>query len=124
MKVIVGGAYQGKLDYAKEILGVRTYTVCDENVAELDCSADAIDHLERFTLACARQGIDALAYLEEHREQLKGKVVICTDISQGIVPMEKELRAWREINGRVLIDLCREAEMVIRVFCGLGQQLK
>lgn len=124
MKVIVGGAYQGKLDYARETLGIRTYTVCDENVAKIDCSADAVDHLERFTLACTRQGVDATAYLEERREQLEGKVIICTDISQGIVPMEKELRAWREMNGRALIYLCRRAEQVIRIFCGLGQQLK
>lgn len=124
MKVIIGGAYQGKLDYARETLGIRTYTVCEETVAALDCSAEAIDHLERFTLACTRQGVDAGAYLEGCREQLKEKVIICTDISQGIVPMEKELRAWREMNGRVLIDLCREADQVFRVFCGLGQRLK
>lgn len=124
MKIIIGGAYQGKLDYAKENFNVKEVFTCREDLAELDFSMDAIDHLENFALACVRKGIEAREYLQNHLKELDGKVVVCTDISQGIVPMDPELRALREMTGRAMIYLAKEAETVVRVFCGLGQQIK
>lgn len=124
MKIIIGGAYQGKLDYAKENFSVKEVFTCQEDLAELDFSKDAIDQLENFALACVREGIEAREYLQNHRKELDGKVIVCTDISQGIVPMDPELRALREMAGRAMIYLAKEAETVIRVFCGLGQQIK
>ena len=47
-----------------------------------------------------------------------------TDVSQGIVPMEPELRAFREMNGRLMLQLAAEADEVHRVFCGMGKRVK
>ena len=124
MDMIIGGAYQGKLDYAKEHFNVKDIFTCRDDLAELDFSKDAIDHLEDFALACVRNGVEAKDYLQSHRQELNDKVIICTDISQGIVPMEPELRALREMTGRAMIYLAKEAETVTRVFCGLGQRIK
>ena len=46
------------------------------------------------------------------------------DMSQGIVPMDKEERAAREMNGRLMIYLAGEADEVVRVFCGIGERIK
>ena len=54
----------------------------------------------------------------------KNAVLICRDISAGIVPMDAEQRAWREAVGRYLSALAADADTVTRVFCGLPQQLK
>ena len=124
MDLIIGGAYQGKLDYAKENFSAEQVFTCREDLPELDFSADTIDKLELFTLACVRSGTDARAFLEEKRECLESKIVICTDISQGVVPVDKENRIWREMTGRVLVYLAKEAMTVTRVFCGLGQRIK
>lgn len=124
MKLIIGGAYQGKLDYAREHFKIRDAFSCTADKAELDFSKDAIYGLEQFALACVRSGIEAKEYLQDHRKELENKVVICTDISQGIVPMEAELRAMREMAGRAMVYLAKEAESVTRVFCGLGQEIK
>lgn len=124
MNLIIGGAYQGKLDYAKEHFKIREVFSCTADKAELDFSKDAIYGLEQFALACVRSGIEAKDYLQSHSKDLDQKVIICTDISQGIVPMEAELRAMREMTGRAMVYLAKEAETVTRVFCGLGQKIK
>lgn len=124
MKLIIGGAYQGKLDYAKEHFGVEQVFTCSRELAELDFSKDAIYGLEDFVLACARSGVEAKDYLMENQEKLADQVIICTDVSQGIVPMEKELRDMREMTGRAMVWLAKEADRVVRVFCGLGQEIK
>lgn len=124
MKLIIGGAYQGKLDYAKEMFQIKAVFTCREDLAELDFTADAIDGLQQFVLACVHQGIEAKEYLTAHRAQLEDKVIICTDISQGIVPIDAHQRAMREMTGRAMVYLAKEADQVIRVFCGLGQTIK
>lgn len=124
MKLIIGGAYQGKLEYAKENFKIKDVFLCSPRKAELDFSADTIDRLEDFVLACVDEGLEAKDYLMAHREELEDKIIICTDISQGIVPMEARMRALREMTGRAMVYLAGEAETVIRVFCGLGQKIK
>lgn len=124
MKLIIGGAYQGKLEYAKENFKIKDVFLCSARKAELDFSADTIDRLEDFVLACVDQGLEAKDYLAAHRAELEDKIIICTDISQGIVPMEARMRALREMTGRAMVYLAAEAETVIRVFCGLGQKIK
>lgn len=123
MHLIIGGAYQGKTEYAVEILGVPRGGICVCDLSrEPDLSAACISHLERFVLRCMRQGRDPLEEL--HRTELESKVLICEDISCGVVPIDPELRAWREATGRFLCALSREAAQVTRVFCGLPLALK
>ena len=117
MNLIIGGAYQGKLEYAEEVFGKQEVFTCSPERAELDFSKPVLYHLEDFVLACVREGIEAREYLRQHRPELDGKVIICTDISQG-------MRALREMTGRAMVYLAKEADTVTRVFCGLGQKLK
>lgn len=132
MHLIFGGAYQGKLDYAKEKYELKNEDVffCsagDENGPagpSIDFSGKAADGLEEFILGCVRSGMEARDYLEAHRSEWKDLIFICTDISSGVVPYEKELRAWREMVGRTLVYLGKEAEEVTRIFCGLPHRIK
>lgn len=119
MILIFGGAHQGKRAYAAKLPGVKSVADCLP-----DFSADAVGGLEAFTLACTRQGIEAADWFRARREQWQDKVLIIRDISQGIVPMEAEQRAWREMNGRLMIYLAGEAEEVHRVFCGIGKRIR
>lgn len=63
-------------------------------------------------------------WFSERREAWQDKVLIMTDVSQGIVPMDPELRAFREMNGRLMLRLAAEASEVHRVFCGIGKRVK
>ena len=56
--------------------------------------------------------------------ELADSVVICEDIFCGVVPVDPEMRAWREATGRMMNELCRHADRVVRLFCGIPQVLK
>ena len=130
MKLIIGGAYHGKLDYALERYALERASVyqCTETTPEIDFSKEIINSLHLWVLGRLRAGSfahsDPLNYLENHLELLQTKIVICDDISCGVVPMESEMRRWRETVGRCLVFLSGHAEEVVRVFYGLGTKLK
>lgn len=51
-------------------------------------------------------------------------IVICTDISKGIVPMDAKLRKWRDLTGWFYQDLVRKSEQVHVIWYGIARQLK
>ena len=125
MKLIFGGAYQGKLDFAKDTFDVKDEDIffCDE-ASPLDYSKKVFVNLEKFVLKCVEEGLEAKEVLASDRVSLEDKIIIVDDISQGVVPMDAKLRAWREMVGRTMLYLSKEADSVYRVFCGIGQQIK
>lgn len=125
MDLIIGGAYQGKREYARSRFLAPEDGVfnCRED-GEIDWSARCIAGLEEFALWCARHGADPVALFRAHEGQWRGSVLICRDIFCGVVPLEAEDRAWREAAGRLCAYLAGEADSVTRLFCGLAQVLK
>ena len=124
MVLILGGAYQGKLDLAKRKYGITDAEVFTRGGTQIDFSKRCIYGLEGFALSCVREGKDPTEYLTSHRELWENSIFICRDIFCGVVPMGAENRAWRQATGRLCQYLSREAEQVSRVFCGLEQRLK
>lgn len=125
MDFIIGGAYQGKLAFAKHkyLLGEADVSTCSE-VSGIQFGAKCINKLEEFTLWCVRNEKDATEIIKAHRSAWENSVLICQDIFCGVVPMGADLRAWREMTGRLCAYLSSEADTVTRVFCGLEQKLK
>lgn len=121
MHLIIGGAYQGKTDYAMAQFGL-TAEDCFICTAETpaDFSKKCLSRLEEYALFCLRQGREPADCIPEAWDG----VLICRDISCGVVPMDPEVRAWREAVGRMLVQLSLRAETVTRLFCGLPQRLK
>ena len=122
MVLIIGGAYQGKTAYAQTKYALRDAEIFTCEGEALDLTARCLRHLERFALACVRAGkepADVLAGLD-----LSGKILICEDISCGVVPMDAETREWREAVGRMNAALAAQADTVTRIFCGLPLELK
>lgn len=123
MIFVFGGAYQGKTDYALETFGKET--VCDVSEAgEPDFTKKIITGIDGFAARLVAAGEEPAEWFEARRGQWKDSVLIVSDISQGVVPVDKKLRAAREANGRLMIYLAREAEQVHRVFCGIGKRIK
>ena len=125
MIFIFGGAYQGKLEYAltKYRLTEDDVFFCSEN-SHLDFSKKIISGLDRFTFGCVKEGLEAKELLEKNISLLKDKIIIADDVSQGVVPMDHDIRRWREMNGRALIWLGNTSDEVYRIFCGLPQKIK
>ena len=124
MELIIGGAYQGKLEYARETLNVTEHFECTIESAEIDFSCGCVCSLEKFALACLRAGKSPLESIKAYADMWKDCVLISNDISQGVVPIDAEMRAWREETGRMLNYLAGKAEHVHRVFLGIGQVIK
>lgn len=120
MILIIGGAYQGKLDAAKASYGLTDgdiYTCCD---GKIDFSQKCIYKIEEFTF----HHPDPIGYFQSHREQWENSILICQDIFCGVVPVGAGNRAWRQKTGRLCQYLSQEASQVSRIFCGLEQKLK
>ena len=118
MDLIIGGAYQGKLAYAME-----HFHLTQEDLAHYDGGFDTsrrcICYLEEAVYAAVAAGEPFV--LPNLRPDA---VVLCTDVSCGVVPMDKTQRLWREEVGRAVCALARQADSVTRVFCGLPLKLK
>ena len=120
MILIIGGAYQGKLDFAKKNFGITDAEVYACGAGEIDFSKRCIYQIEEFTA----HHTDPVGYFEAHRKDWQDSVLILRDIFCGVVPMGAENRAWRQRTGRLAQYLSREAVQVSRIFCGLEQRLK
>ena len=118
MTLIIGGAYQGKLDYAKEKYNLSESDIfeCSEE-KDVDLSKRCIYHFEKYLMYCYRNGIDPFLDFGEG-------IVIADDIFCGVVPVDAEIRGWREFCGRSIAALTKKSDKVIRIFCGLPQELK
>ena len=60
----------------------------------------------------------------EKEKEERNLYLIGTDIGKGIVPMEKELRVYRDIVGYCFQDVVKKAERVDVIWYGLNSQLK
>ena len=120
MILIIGGAYQGKLDFAKDAFGITDSDVHICGSGEIDFSKRCICKIEEFTV----HNTDPIGYFEAHRDDWQDSILILQDIFCGVVPMGAENRAWRQRTGRLAQYLCKEATRVSRIFCGLEQRLK
>lgn len=123
MILIFGGAYQGKLNYAKANFNVNTIWDCSAGAVP-NFESDCICGIEGYVMECAKSGEDPRKCFEENRDLWQDSVLVVTDTSQGVVPIDRTVREFREMNGRLLLWLAGEADRVIRVFCGIGKDMK
>ena len=124
MIMIIGGAYQGKLAFAKKIYPDVTWAdgaVCTEE--EL-YSCEGIYHFHQYIERKIKEGepIDDLA--EELIRKNPELILITDEIGYGIVPVDRMEREYREQTGRVCTRLAAYSEKVYRVMCGIGQVIK
>ncbi|MCM1026331.1 MAG: bifunctional adenosylcobinamide kinase/adenosylcobinamide-phosphate guanylyltransferase [Roseburia sp.] len=109
MILIVGGAYQGKAEYARE------HFPDDFRVIE--------DYQERVRTQLEK-GIDPMEEAKKLPLSDEKLIILCDEVGSGLVPMDAFERAYREQTGRVGGYLASRAERVIRVVCGIGKEIK
>ena len=108
MVLIIGGAYQVKFDYAKEHYG----------------KDKIINNFHKKILELIKEGMNPLTYIKKNMGFYKDKIIISDDISCGVIPTDEAMRKYRELVGRSLALLSKNADEVIRVFCGMGTKIK
>ena len=120
MKLVIGGAGQGKLAYVLERTGLGpedvTYTLGTPKPIVCGLSGIVRRALDRDRDPVA----EVRAYAGLHPDT----VFLCDEVGCGVVPANPRERAWREAVGRLCCALAERAELVERVFCGLPMTLK
>ena len=153
MELYIGGFAQGKLEYVKnnkaeEAISIGMIIDCaqpgyqkllqsinskmENNSDDMNNIVDVngiiiVNHLHLWVKDLLHQGMEEnavqstiLSWVQSH----PNAVIICDELGNGIVPLEKMDRIWREQTGRLTIELAKQAERVERILCGLGQRLK
>jgi len=124
MILIFGGAYNGKLEFVKEKYNIKNEDIFFCTDEHLKFDKKVLCGLHAFTRSCVLNEINSLELLETNINSLKDKIIMCDEINSGIVPIEKQDRAWREETGRVLQFLTKHSSSVYRIFFGLQEKLK
>lgn len=124
MILILGGAYQGKKDYAMERYSLSADDVFTCSGTQIDFTKPCIYALEAFTFACIQENIDPVEFMKTNQKIIQNTIFVCQDIFCGVVPMERQLRLWRDTTGKLCQYLSSQSEEVFRIYCGLEQRLK
>ncbi|MBD5453521.1 MAG: hypothetical protein HDR30_04215 [Lachnospiraceae bacterium] len=127
MKLIIGGYAQGKLDYVLVKYHLTENAVWDSVLpgnAAIQDKQIIVNHFHQWVKQCILDGgcpeEEILSFLDDY----ENCIIICDEIGNGIVPLDKFEREYRECVGRILIELAKKAEEVERVLCGIGQKIK
>ena len=70
------------------------------------------------------RGEDPEALTEEFLRRNPNAWVITDEVGCGVVPVDRFEREWRETVGRICCMLAKDAEQVVRLFCGVPMVLK
>ena len=124
MKLITGGAYQGKLEYAKKMYPDAEWTDGAECPLQAAAECGALYHFQAFVrrwLKAVREKEELIDLILEKNREI---IIVCDEIGCGLVPVDAFEREYREAVGRILSALAGEAERVDRVVCGIGTRIK
>lgn len=125
MILVFGGAYNGKLEFVKEKFNIEDEEIFNiNNSLEIDFSKKVIRNFHKFTYNISLSDENILSYLENNINLFEDKIIISDDISEGIVPLKKEERIWREANGKALQYIAKNSNKVYRIFCGIPTVIK
>ena len=126
MITIIGGAYQGKLEYATDRFGLADGDIyrCDEGNSVMPEHKKIIYEIDKWILALVKADIDIADAMRRFIAANADTVVICTDISCGVVPIDSVQRKWREAMGRSMVALSHASNEVVRLFCGIPTRIK
>lgn len=102
MELVIGGVSQNKLEYVINLYG--------NDVKIIDNLQDIIH--------------DKMNEDEIYKMITSDCIVIRDEVGCGLVPIDKDERAYRDMVGRICCELARKANKVHRVICGIGTVIK
>lgn len=109
MVFIIGGAYQGKEEYANR---------------EFGAGREIINGYHQLVKEQMKEGKEPLEEAARLLSEKPDCVIVSNEIGYGLVPVDRFEREYRETVGRVSCFFAGQAETVIRVVCGIGTRIK
>ena len=124
MKFITGGAYQGKLEYAKKLYPDAEWADGAGCSLEELLSCGAVDHFHLFVRRWLQAGKTPKELTKAILDRNSSLIIVCDEIGCGLVPVDAFEREYREAVGRICTELAKYADEVHRVTCGAGVRLR
>lgn len=126
MRMIIGGAYQGKLDYGKRLYPDISWV--DGNECDFEelkqCEGIYNFHLYIRRILMEENDVILLETIKCLPAINPDIIIISDEIGYGIVPVDFFERCFREWVGRICTELAIHSDRVDRVTCGLGIIIK
>lgn len=122
--IIIGGAFQGKTQYATKIYpGLKLTDGFNCPLDEIENCA-SVNKFHSFTRRWLLEGRTKEALLTMFENNRNLQLLISDEIGYGLVPIDDFEREYREFHGRVMTELAERADCVERVVCGIPQRMK
>ena len=124
MRMIIGGAFQGKMEYAqKEYPGIRWVdgAACSEEEL-LQC--EGVYHFHLYIRKSMEKYEEMRLFADRIIRENPQIVIITDEIGYGLVPIDAFERRYREETGRICTRIAAFSERVDRVVCGIGLPIK
>lgn len=119
MVLIIGGAFQGKLKYAREKFKLKDTEIAFSAEQSLD-GKKAICGFHLWVRHWLENGLNPL----EETLKISAEIIISDEVGNGIVPIDAFERKWREECGRCCTALAQKAKTVTRLFCSIPTKIK
>ena len=124
MELIIGGAFQGKSDYAKK----QHPEICWREGRDLGAdeifTVSGVLNFHEFIRKEMQAGQDLEGFGEELIRRNPNLILTSCEIGYGVVPVDAFDLAYREKTGRICTVLASYSRKVTRVICGIGTVIK
>ncbi len=126
MIMIMGGAFQGKTEYAKSDILISDNDILYGEKCSINevFSARCIKNYHLLVKRMITENIDPIQFTEKLCKKNKDTVIIMDEIGCGIIPLEKSERIWRETVGRCGCIIAKNSHKVVRINCGIASVIK
>ena len=124
MKMIIGGAFQGKKELAEAEYPDITWVRGEEADLETLLRAEGVLGFQEFIRKELKEGRevgDLAGKLIRNNPEI---ILVSDEVGYGVVPIDAFDRRYREAVGRVCTELADFSEKVTRVVCGIGTLIK
>lgn len=127
MILIIGGAYEGKTEYAEKTLGISESEILDGRKCDLRevHFAKAVNNFHVLIKRLLEDNrINTNEFIDEIYSVNPDITIISDEIGCGIIPLEKSERLWREETGRACCKAAELSDVVVRINCGIPSVIK
>lgn len=124
MEIIIGGAYQGKSEYAKKQYPQLNWVDGDSVTEKELMNAQGVTNFQQYIRRELKDGKDVSDLAEKIIENNPDIILVSQEVGYGVVPVDAFDRKYREAVGRVCTKLAAYSHKVTRVVCGIGTVIK
>lgn len=126
MILVVGGAFQGKKDFAAALTGISAENYADGRTCAFEeiFEKPVVCHFHEYVRRMLEEHRDTAGLVDEITRRNPSLVIISNELGYGVVPVERFDRLYRETTGRVCTQAAAASDEVYRVICGIGTRIK